>query len=190
MCVRSSEPRRRNLLHFFGKRVFIAGLGDSGVLTAIKLARHADVVGISAKPALVSGPELGSRLTGPDLLAPEPIDTAKTIGLMGTTAARHNATGHPAIMVAGSGRRRWRCDVPGVVNLWGAAPTTDDGAPDLPRRRSPSPPTAVAATSGRHRARDPRGAADRGGFFSETVTTGPTDTPLPSEDESPVRVCM
>ena len=78
---------RRNLLHFFGKRVFIAGLGDSGVLTAIKLARHADVVGISAKPALVSGPELGSRLTGPDLLAPEPIDTAKTIGLMGTTAA-------------------------------------------------------------------------------------------------------
>jgi hypothetical protein len=33
----------------------------------------------------------------------------------------------------------------------------------LPRRRSPSPPTAVAATSGRHRARDPRGAADRGG---------------------------
>jgi len=74
-------------LHFFGKRVFIAGLGDSGVLTAIKLARHADVVGISAKPALVSGPELGSRLTRPDLLAPEPIDTAKTIGLMGTTAA-------------------------------------------------------------------------------------------------------
>src|SRR6478609_11528589 len=65
MCVRSSEPRRRNLLHFFGKRVFIAGLGDSGVLTAIKLARHADVVGISAKPALVSGPELGSRLSGP-----------------------------------------------------------------------------------------------------------------------------
>ena len=78
---------RRNLLHFFGKRVFIAGLGDSGVLTAIKLARHADVVGISAKPALVSGPELGSRLSGPDLLAPERIDTAKTIGLMGTTAA-------------------------------------------------------------------------------------------------------
>ena len=33
-------------------RVVIAGLGDSGLLTAIKLAKHADVVGISVKPAL------------------------------------------------------------------------------------------------------------------------------------------
>src|SRR6478672_7312059 len=68
MCVRSSEPRAGTCYIFApmsGKRVFIAGLGDSGVLTAIKLARHADVVGISAKPALVSGPELGSRLSGP-----------------------------------------------------------------------------------------------------------------------------
>ena len=48
------------------KRVVIAGLGDSGVLTAIRLARHADVVGISAKPALVSGQELGWRLSRPD----------------------------------------------------------------------------------------------------------------------------
>ena len=90
-CVLGQASRAPEPVTFFapmsGKRVFIAGLGDSGVLTAIKLARHADVVGISAKPALVSGPELGSRLTGPDLLAPEPIDTAKTIGLMGTTAA-------------------------------------------------------------------------------------------------------
>ncbi len=46
-------------------RVVIAGLGDSGLLTAIRLARHADVVGISAKPALVSGQELGVRLTRP-----------------------------------------------------------------------------------------------------------------------------
>jgi NADH dehydrogenase FAD-containing subunit len=46
-------------------RVVIAGLGDSGVLTAIRLARHADVVGISAKPALVSGQELGWRLARP-----------------------------------------------------------------------------------------------------------------------------
>ena len=43
----------------------IAGLGDSGVLTAIKLAKHADVVGISAKPGLVSGQELGWRLSRP-----------------------------------------------------------------------------------------------------------------------------
>src|SRR6476661_879536 len=47
------------------KRVVIAGLGDSGVLTAIRLARQFDVVGISAKPALVSGQELGWRLSRP-----------------------------------------------------------------------------------------------------------------------------
>ncbi len=48
------------------KRVVIAGLGDSGVLTAIRLAKHFDVVGISAKPALVSGQELGWRLSRPE----------------------------------------------------------------------------------------------------------------------------
>jgi NADH dehydrogenase FAD-containing subunit len=48
------------------KRVVVAGLGDSGILTAIRLARHADVVGISAKTALVSGQELGIRLSRPD----------------------------------------------------------------------------------------------------------------------------
>ncbi|OBI68135.1 FAD-dependent oxidoreductase [Mycobacterium sp. E796] len=48
------------------KRVVVAGLGDVGVLTAIRLARHADVVGISAKPALVSGQELGVRLSRPE----------------------------------------------------------------------------------------------------------------------------
>jgi apoptosis-inducing factor 2 len=48
------------------RRVVIAGLGDAGVLTAIRLARHADIVGISAKPALVSGQELGIRLARPD----------------------------------------------------------------------------------------------------------------------------
>jgi NADH dehydrogenase FAD-containing subunit len=47
------------------KRVVIAGLGDSGVLTAIRLSRHADVVGISAKPGLVSGQELGVRISRP-----------------------------------------------------------------------------------------------------------------------------
>ncbi len=48
------------------KRVVVAGLGDAGVLIAIRLARHADVVGISVKPALVSGQELGIRLARPD----------------------------------------------------------------------------------------------------------------------------
>ena len=48
-----------------GPRVVIAGLGDTGLLTAIQLARHADVVGIATKPGLVSGQELGLRLARP-----------------------------------------------------------------------------------------------------------------------------
>lgn len=47
-------------------RVVVAGLGDSGVLTAIRLARIADVVGVSVKPGLLSGQELGVRLARPD----------------------------------------------------------------------------------------------------------------------------
>jgi NADH dehydrogenase FAD-containing subunit len=46
--------------------VVVAGLGDSGVLTAIRLARTADVVGVSVKPGLLSGQELGVRLARPD----------------------------------------------------------------------------------------------------------------------------
>jgi apoptosis-inducing factor 2 len=48
------------------RRVVIAGLGDAGILTAIGLARHVDVVGVSVKPAFVSGQELGVRLSRPD----------------------------------------------------------------------------------------------------------------------------
>ncbi|PWN04671.1 pyridine nucleotide-disulfide oxidoreductase [Nocardioides silvaticus] len=50
-------------------RVVVAGLGDSGLLTAVHLARPAgrfDIVGISSKPGLVSGQELGLRLTRPE----------------------------------------------------------------------------------------------------------------------------
>lgn len=47
-------------------RVVIAGLGETGVLTAVRLAKDHDVVGISSKPALVSGQELGLRLTRPE----------------------------------------------------------------------------------------------------------------------------
>lgn len=46
-------------------RIVVAGLGDSGLLTAIHLSRQADVVGISSRPGLVSGQELGLRLTRP-----------------------------------------------------------------------------------------------------------------------------
>lgn len=50
------------------RKIVIAGLGDSGLLTAIGLAKHSvrlEIVGISAKPELVSGQELGLRLSRP-----------------------------------------------------------------------------------------------------------------------------
>jgi NADH dehydrogenase FAD-containing subunit len=47
------------------KRVVVAGLGDVGILAAIRLAKHFDVVGVSVKPGLVSGQELGVRLARP-----------------------------------------------------------------------------------------------------------------------------
>ena len=50
-------------------RVVVAGLGDTGILTAIHLSRHADVVGISSKTGLVSGQELGLRVSRPDTWA-------------------------------------------------------------------------------------------------------------------------
>lgn len=41
-------------------------MGDAGVLVAIGLAKRFDVVGISTRPALVSGQELGNRLADPE----------------------------------------------------------------------------------------------------------------------------
>ncbi|HET6151669.1 MAG TPA: FAD-dependent oxidoreductase [Marmoricola sp.] len=69
-------------------KVVIAGLGDSGLLTAIHLSPYADVVGVSAKPRLVSGQELGLRLSRPaewarDYLVPfdryQRLDQARTL---------------------------------------------------------------------------------------------------------------
>lgn len=48
------------------KRVVIAGLGDTGLLVAMGVANAAEVVGITPKPALVSGQELGMRVARPD----------------------------------------------------------------------------------------------------------------------------
>ncbi len=48
------------------KRVVIAGLGDTGLLVAIHLGPGFEIVGISTKPCLVSGQELGTRLTQPE----------------------------------------------------------------------------------------------------------------------------
>jgi NADH dehydrogenase FAD-containing subunit len=47
------------------RRVLIAGLGDTGLLVAIHLGPDFDIVGVSTKPCLVSGQELGTRLTDP-----------------------------------------------------------------------------------------------------------------------------
>lgn len=48
------------------KRVVIAGLGDTGLLVALHLHPELDVVGVTPKPCLLSGQELGTRLTRPD----------------------------------------------------------------------------------------------------------------------------
>lgn len=63
MTRRRPGPRGRSAQR---PRVVIAGLGDSGLLTAIHLSRHADVVGISTRPGLLSGKEIGTRLTQPE----------------------------------------------------------------------------------------------------------------------------
>lgn len=47
------------------KRIVIAGLGDAGLLSAIQLNKKFDVIGVSPKPCLVSGQELGPRLARP-----------------------------------------------------------------------------------------------------------------------------
>jgi len=49
------------------KQVVIAGFGDTGLLVAINLGSDFDILGISPKPCLVSGQELGMRLTQPQL---------------------------------------------------------------------------------------------------------------------------
>lgn len=72
-------------------RVVIAGLGDSGVLTAMRLAGSADVVGISAKTGLVSGQELGVRLTRPAEWARDylvPFDRYRALDRVRTVQAR------------------------------------------------------------------------------------------------------
>lgn len=50
-------------------RVLVVGLGDTGLLTAIHLARHhrhLEVVAVGTKPTMLSGQELGLRLARPE----------------------------------------------------------------------------------------------------------------------------
>lgn len=49
------------------KRVVIAGFGDTGLLVAINLPKTYEVIGISTKPCHLSGQELGTRLTQPEI---------------------------------------------------------------------------------------------------------------------------
>jgi thioredoxin reductase len=46
-------------------RVIVLGLGDTGILIATRLSHRFKVLGVSTKPALLSGQELGTRLTNP-----------------------------------------------------------------------------------------------------------------------------
>jgi NADH dehydrogenase FAD-containing subunit len=48
------------------KRVVVIGLGDAGLLTAMRLPTAYEVVAISSKPCFVSGQELGNRLAHVD----------------------------------------------------------------------------------------------------------------------------
>lgn len=47
------------------KRVVIVGLGDTGLLCAVRLSRHFDVSAVSTKPCMLKGQELGLRLARP-----------------------------------------------------------------------------------------------------------------------------
>ncbi len=60
-ATRSSASRRARAR----QRVVVAGMGDTGLPIAVRFARRCDVVGISTRPALVSGQELGTRLVDP-----------------------------------------------------------------------------------------------------------------------------
>ncbi|CAA0126180.1 Demethylphylloquinone reductase NdbB [Halioglobus japonicus] len=79
----------------------IAGFGDTGLLVAINLGDNFDIVGISPKPALVSGQELGMRLTQPqlwkrDYLMPfsryKKLDGVRTLQGLITSIDTQNAT--------------------------------------------------------------------------------------------------
>lgn len=61
-----AAPGRLEVCAEVRRRVVIAGFGDTGLLVAIHLGAAYEVVGISPKPCLVSGQELGTRLTQPE----------------------------------------------------------------------------------------------------------------------------
>ncbi|AZG44452.1 FAD-dependent oxidoreductase [Gordonia insulae] len=81
------------------RRVLVAGLGDTGILTAIHLARHHNVVGVSVKPGLVSGQEVGSRIARPDQWARDywiPFDRFRGLDRVRTVQGTLTALDAPA----------------------------------------------------------------------------------------------
>lgn len=52
------------------KRIVIIGMGDTGLLTAVRISRDFEVVGITTKPCMMSGQELGLRLARPEVWRP------------------------------------------------------------------------------------------------------------------------
>lgn len=53
------------------QHVVIVGLGDTGLLTAVRLSKAFSVTAISTKPCMLSGQELGLRITQPKLWSEE-----------------------------------------------------------------------------------------------------------------------
>jgi len=83
------------------KRIVIAGFGDTGLLVAINLAKDFEILGITPKPCLVSGQELGTRLTRPrawkqDYLMPfrryKKLDATKILQGLITSVDTENST--------------------------------------------------------------------------------------------------
>jgi NADH dehydrogenase FAD-containing subunit len=118
--------------------VVIAGLGDSGVLTAIRLARTTDVVGVSVKPGLLSGQELGVRLARPDDWARDYwIEFERFRGLDGVRTVQGTLTGadpdaHTVTVTGADGAVTLGYDVlviaTGVTNGFWRQPTVQSGA--------------------------------------------------------------
>ena len=64
MCSHSNASKATTLRTYpKTKRIVVIGLGDAGLLTAIRLPTSYEVVAISSKPCFFSGQELGSRST-------------------------------------------------------------------------------------------------------------------------------
>lgn len=126
-------------------RVLVAGLGDTGVLTAGALARRRPdlgLVGVTPVPEWVSGQELGLRLADPDrwqrdhripYAAVRRLDAVEVVH--GTLTSADLRAREAVVALAGGGERRLAWDVlvvaTGVGNgFWRSAALRDSAAVD------------------------------------------------------------